>query len=146
DHTDVPQKQPEAIVISEEEIDPAPKSEVHILQWTAEDRIVSVGTGGQATVRLRILHYPAWQVTVNGKLVKTRRTVSYDAILVPIAAGESLIEARFMRTPDRTIGGWISFASLAGIVGLFWPFRTSHSSLNDGQRWGGGRLRPARGK
>jgi hypothetical protein len=125
DHTDVPQKQPEAIVISEEEIDPAPKSNVHILRWTAESRIVSVKTEGKATARLRLLHYPAWQVMVNGKPAETRRTVSYDAILVPIAAGESRIEARLIRTPDRTTGGWISFASFLGLAGIVWPFRRS---------------------
>jgi hypothetical protein len=125
DHTDVPQKQPEAIVISEEEIHPAPKSNVHILRWTAEDRMVWVKTEGKAAVRLRLLHYPAWQVTVNGKLAEARRTVSYDAILVPIAAGESRIEARLIRTRDRTVGGWISFASFLGLAGLAWPFRRS---------------------
>src|SRR5215470_14498946 len=123
DHSDVPQNQPEAKLISEKEIDPAPKSEVRVLRWTAEDRIIDVKTGRPAVIRLRLLHYPAWQVTVNGKHTKTQRTVSYDAILVPVAAGESHIEARFTQTPDRTIGGWISLASSLGLAGLLWPFR-----------------------
>lgn len=123
DHTDIPQKQPEARVISEEESDPAPKSEVRIGRWTAEDRVLEVKTEKPAVVRLRLLHYTAWQVAVNGKPAKTRRTVSYDAILVPVGAGESRIEARFTRTADRTIGGWISIASFLGIASLIWPLR-----------------------
>jgi len=123
DHTDIPQKQLEAKVISEEESDPAPKSEVRVVRWTAEDRIIELRTEKPAVVRLRLLHYPAWQIMVNSKQVKTRRTISYKAILVPVGAGTSRVEARFMRTPDRAIGGWISFASFLGIGALLWPFR-----------------------
>jgi len=125
DHTDIPQKQPEAKVISEEEIDPSPKSEVRVVRWTAEDRVIVVRTDRSAFVRLRLLHYPAWQVSVNDKLVKTGRTPSYSAVLVAVAAGESRIEARFAQTQDRTIGGWISLASFLGIAGLILPFRKS---------------------
>jgi hypothetical protein len=108
DHTDIPQKQPEAKLISEEEIDPAPKSEVRVNKWTAEDRVVIVKAEKPAVIRLRLLHHPAWVVAVNGKTVKTRRTVSYNAILVPVPAGDSWIEAKFTRTTDRTIGDWVS--------------------------------------
>lgn len=124
DRMDIPKDQPQAKLISEMEIDPSPKSELHVIRWTPEDRVVVVKTKRPAVVRLRLLHYPAWVATVNGNPVKTRRTVSYNAILVPISAGESRIEVHFTRTPDRTIGGCISAVSLLGAALLFaWPFK-----------------------
>lgn len=124
DHTDIPQNQPKAMLISEMEIDPSPKSELRVIRWTAEERVVVTKTKGPAVIRLRLLHYPAWTITVNGNPVKTRRTISYNAILVPISAGESRIEAHFVRTPDRAIGGCISVLSLLGAALLFgWPIK-----------------------
>jgi hypothetical protein len=129
DHTDIPKDQPEAKLISEQEIDPAPKPDLRVLRWTAEDHIVVVRTRRPALVGLRLLHHPAWAVSLNGKPAKTSRTNSYDAIVVPVLAGESRIEARFTRTPDRTIGGWISIASLL-LSGLLagWPFRQTKTN------------------
>jgi len=124
DHSDIPKDQPEAKLIGEEEVNQAGKTELHVIRWTAEDRIVVVKTKQPAIVRLRLLHHPAWSVTVDGKPAKTKRTVSYNAILVPIRAGESRIEAHFTRTTDRTIGGWMSAGSFVG-AGLLvaWPFK-----------------------
>jgi len=124
DHSDIPKDQPEAKLIAEGQTDAASKSQLRVIRWTAEDRIVVVRSKQPATVRLRLLHHPAWIVTLNGKPAMTRRTVSYNAILVPIPAGESRIEARFTRTADRTIGGWTSVAALLG-AGLLatWPTR-----------------------
>lgn len=121
DHMEIPKDQPDAKLIFEAERDPAPKSEVRVQRWTAEDRIVVVHTEEAASVRLRLLHHPAWQVTVNGKPGKTGRTEIYNAIVVPINSGESQIEARFTQTPDRKIGGWLSAISVLGAALLAWP-------------------------
>ncbi len=121
DHTDIPQNQPEAKLISPGESDAASKHGLRVICWTAEDRVITARVSQPSVVRLRLLHHPAWQVTLDGKPVKTSRTISYDAILVPVPAGESRIEAHFVRTADRTIGGCVTlFAVLtAGI--LAWP-------------------------
>jgi hypothetical protein len=121
DHMEIPKDQPEAELVFEEENGPSPKGEFHVEHWTAEDRIVVVHTEEAASVRLRLLRYPAWQVTVNGKLAKTGRTETYNAIVVPINSGESRIEARFTQTPDRKIGGWLSAISVLGAALLAWP-------------------------
>ncbi|HLZ13293.1 MAG TPA: 6-pyruvoyl-tetrahydropterin synthase-related protein [Candidatus Acidoferrum sp.] len=122
DRTDVPQTQPEAKGIAEKtDSELAHKPEFQILRWTAEDRIVIVHSAGPARIRLRLLHYPAWLVTVNGAPTSTQRTVSYDAIVVAVPSGESRIEARFTRTVDRTIGGCISVLSALAGAFLMWP-------------------------
>jgi len=122
DHTDVPQQQPEAKAIIEKgESEFAPKPDLQVLRWTAEDRIVVVKSARAANIRLRLLHYPAWLVSINGRPAQTHRTVSYDAVVVAIPAGESRIEAHFKRSADRTVGGCISAVSALAAVLLAWP-------------------------
>jgi hypothetical protein len=121
DHTDVPQKQPETKVIGEKsEPESGQRAEFRILRWTAEERIVTVRLAAPARIRLKLLQYPAWVVSVNGSAAPLHRTVSYDAVVVAVPAGESRIEARFTRTLDRTIGGCISLVSGLGAVMLLW--------------------------
>jgi hypothetical protein len=114
DHSDIPKSQPPAKLIGEG------KSELRVTRWTAEDRVVIAKSGQPAIVRLRLLQYPAWSVTVNGKSAKTERTASYDAILVPIPSGESRIEARFTQTKDRPVGGTISVLSVLAALVIAW--------------------------
>ena len=126
DHTDVPQKQPEAKVMVEKvESALARKPVFRILRWTAEDRIVVVKSAAPATIRLRLLHYPAWLITINGTPSPSHRTVSYDAVVVVVPAGESRIEAHFTRTGDRAIGGAMSLLSSFTILYLLIPRRPS---------------------
>ena len=123
DHTDIPQNQPEAKLVAPAERGTDTKHGVGVIRWTAEDRIVVVRSSQPSNVNLRLLHHPAWQVALDGKLVKTLRTVSYDGIVVPIPAGESRIEARFVRTIDRTIGGGVTLVSLLVAGVLCWPVK-----------------------
>jgi hypothetical protein len=124
DHMDIPQNQPQASLIMDDEADPLPSGDVRIIRWTAEQRIVEARAPHSAVLRLRLLHHPAWAVTLNGQPAQTGRTSSYSAILVYLPAGESRVEARFLRTADRTIGGWLSAVSLLGSgLLLAWPAR-----------------------
>ena len=124
DHTDVPQKQPEASPLVEKgESEFTPKPDLRVLRWTAEDRIVVVKSARGANIRLRLLHYPAWLVSINGRPAQTHRTVSYDAVVVTIPAGESRIEAHFKQSADRTIGGCISAVSVLVAGWLVWPLK-----------------------
>src|SRR5258707_3270605 len=112
DHTDVPQKQPEAKAeIEKGATEVAQKPALRVLKWTAEDRIVAVRSAAPARIRLRLLHYPAWRITLNHQPAPTLRTGSYDAVVLLVPAGESRIEARFTQTADRTIGGCLTAVS-----------------------------------
>lgn len=123
DHTDIPQNQPEAKLMDAIEPEAKAKDTFRVTRWTSEDRVVVAMLSQPGTVRLRLLHHPAWQITVDGKAVKTGRTVSYDAILVPLPRGESRVEAHFTRTTDRTIGAVISLLSSGVGLCLLFPFR-----------------------
>ena len=118
DHTDVPQNQPDAKLIGAAE--GLPTHTIRVIRWTAEDRVVAAKLTQPATVRLKLLQHPAWLVTVDGRPVKTGRTISYNAILVALPAGESRIEAHFTRTLDRTVGGCVSLLALAFAGFLGW--------------------------
>jgi hypothetical protein len=59
-------------------------------------------------VALRLLNYPAWQVTVNGSRIQPQHAEDTGQMIVAIPAGESQVTVRFARTPDRTVGTTLS--------------------------------------
>ena len=73
----------------------------------------------RARVAVRLLNYPAWQVTVNGRAVVPERPDDVDQMIIPIPPGKSEIEVRFAETPDRTAGMALSLSSLLVVIGLW---------------------------
>jgi len=66
--------------------------------WRTDNHKVFVQSSEPALVALRLLNYPAWQVTVNGKTVAPEKPDDLDQMLVPIEAGKSEIQVR-LRAP-----------------------------------------------
>jgi len=87
-------------------------ADVTVQHWTAERKEVRITTRGPSVLKLRLLNYPAWRVKVNGAVAVPEQTGETAQISVPLTAGSSHVEARFIRTPDRTIGAVISGASV----------------------------------
>jgi len=81
---------------------------------------VTVRTKDAFALGLRLLNYPAWEVRVNGAVVKPLSGEDYNQMLVEVRPGESHIVVRFRRTWDRTLGGVLSLCS--ALVGL-WLFK-----------------------
>jgi hypothetical protein len=92
-------------------------------EWRPESRRLTVATDKPGQVVLRMVSYPAWRVEVNGRVVETTARARTGEIVVPLAAGRSDIQARFTRTPDRTVGGVISLVGLLLLMGLVVGFR-----------------------
>jgi hypothetical protein len=65
---------------------------------------------------VRLFRYPAWRVEVNGRVVETAARAETGQMLVSVSAGMNRVEIQFVRTWDRTVGGWISLLTLAGVV------------------------------
>ena len=102
---------------------------VKVEKWDAEHRAVRVVARAPGRVMLRLLDYPAWKITANGKLVKAQHPQESEQMIVAVSAGETELQINFTRTSDRTAGGWISVASLAASIGLLiWKRRTPHSA------------------
>jgi hypothetical protein len=112
DHTNLPTKSPEAMVMDTDSI-PGPNSRptFHVDRWSPEDKEVSVSAREGFFLGLRLLNYPAWRTEVNGVAVKPRGGEDYSQLIVPVPAGESHVRVRFVRTWDRTLAGGISLVT-----------------------------------
>ena len=64
------------------------------------------------------LPYPAWKVSVNGQPVQPSVREGSGQLLISAHAGMNDVKIRFVRTWDRTVGGWLSVFALVLVV--FW--------------------------
>ena len=123
-------------------------ADVTVQHWTAERKEMRITTRESAVLKLRLLDYPAWRVTVNEAVVVPEQTGETAQITVPLSAGSSHVVVRFIRTPDRTIGALLSAASVLIALLLFTSGagqRNRHHTSGDPQ-WDAGHPGPARYK
>ena len=114
DHLDLPANAPPVRVLTEASGGkPVKDALVQILKWKTQRMELEVSTKDRASVAVRLLNYPAWQIEVNGKRTNPERMDDINQMVIPVEPGISLIRIRFMRTPDRVIGNLVSgFSSL----------------------------------
>jgi hypothetical protein len=121
DHMEIPSNAPLVKVLTEASAGEVVKdAEVKILNWSTEKKKIQIHTDEKASVAVRVLNYPAWRIEVNGKPTIPERTDDIDQMVIPIEAGNSLIEIQFARTPDRIIGNAVSGVSLGICVIVFY--------------------------
>ncbi|HZD49510.1 MAG TPA: hypothetical protein VE178_12280, partial [Silvibacterium sp.] len=99
-------------------------SEVQIRRWDAEWMSATIRSGGRsgaAFAVLRVMDYPAWQVTVNGDRVETRPKRDDGLMTVPLAVGMSNIDVRYAATPDVLVGRVLSLLAAVLWIGLAAP-------------------------
>jgi len=85
---------------------------VEVREWGAASKQITVRTDRPQLLTLRLFNYPAWEVTVNGERVEAKTTDVTGQMRIAVSPGSDDIRIHFGRTPDRTIGGWISLLSL----------------------------------
>jgi len=119
DRTELPRKRLRAWLVSAETHADG-KEDVQIVAdvWTAEQRILRVNAKRPGRLAIRLLDYPAWRATVDGKPAAIERAPRTAQMMVEVPAGESRIELRFTRTWDRALGGSISALAASGTLGL----------------------------
>ena len=128
DHLDLPPNAPLAKALSDTSPPiPAQNVDLRIMTWGTGYKEIQVNSREAAHIALRVVNYPAWHVSVNGEKVKPERLDDINQMVVPVAAGNSLIEARFTRTPDRTAGDLLTSLSLA-IVAILIVLRNGESA------------------
>jgi hypothetical protein len=93
---------------------------------TPESRMFTAEMSAPDQLALRLFQYPAWRVEVNGHVVDTSGAEGTGQMLVPVAAGLNRVEISFVRTWDRTLGGWISV--IAADLGWRWMDSASSSA------------------
>jgi len=124
DHLDLPKHAPLVKILPGEAKDSPAKplsAKIQIETWEANNHKVFVESSAPARVALRLLNYPAWQVTVNSKPVTPEKPDDADQMLVPIEAGKSEIQVRFAHTNDQQEGIALSLFSLLLAAGLLAP-------------------------
>jgi len=119
DHTNLPEKSPRVQILPADDSEAsAPKAEIHVERWTAEEKAVQVIAREPLRAGLRLLDYPAWRVEVNGKAVTPQHAETDGEIILPLSPGTERITARLVRTPDRTLGSAISLLSVLTLLAL----------------------------
>jgi len=121
DHLELPKHAPLAAIFPESSKNARgkpPNAKIQIEIWRTDNHKVFVESSAPARVALRLLSYPTWQVTVNGKTVKPEKPDDLGQMLVPIEAGRSEIQVRFVRTMDQAVGNVLSLFSLLLAAGL----------------------------
>ena len=101
-----------------------------IIRWDAEDRRFIVHTSAPEVLTVHLFDYPAWKTTVNGAPVSTRKSDVTGLLLVPVAAGQSEVQIRFIRTGDRLLGGIVSLLALLVAIVIWIKTRTHRISTN----------------
>jgi len=89
---------------------------IDVQRWEAESKSFTAEMSAADVLSLRLFRYPAWTVWVNGREVEASAREGTGLMLVPVAAGLNRVELRFVRTWDRTAGGWISLLTAACVV------------------------------
>ena len=121
DHMDLPKGAPLAAIFPGEATDsPAalPGAKIQVERWDTTNHKISVDSSAPARVALRLLNYPTWYVTVNGKRIAPEKPDDLDQMLVPIPAGKSEIQVLYVRTGDQTAGIALSIFSLLISAGM----------------------------
>jgi hypothetical protein len=121
DHLDLPPSAPLAKALSTDQAEgSAPPADVLTLDWSPEHKVVRVSSSSPARIALRLLNYPAWRVTVNGKTVAPERMDDVNQMVVPVEAGTSEVTVDFVRTWDRKLGNATTAVSALVAALLLW--------------------------
>ncbi|MFZ0954610.1 MAG: 6-pyruvoyl-tetrahydropterin synthase-related protein [Candidatus Sulfotelmatobacter sp.] len=97
---------------------------IHVSRWTPEFKLFTAETSSPDNLALRLFNYPAWRVTVNGRQVQPGTRESTGQMLVPVEVGANQVQISFVRTWDRTAGGWISLLAVI-LAFVLWKLPSS---------------------
>ena len=119
DHSDLPVRAPLVKILPErKDGGGVPEAQAHVVEWKTEKKEIRVDAKEEARVALRLLNYPAWRVEVNGRAVAPERMDDFNAMVIPVERGNSVIRVCFARTVDRKVGIWVSVIAVMVVVGL----------------------------
>ena len=98
---------------------PASEMRISIDPSTAEKKDIMVETDEPATLALRLLNYPGWEVELDGARIEPGSHLKTARMLIPVPAGRHRVVVRFCVTSDRTTGAAISGFSAILWIGCF---------------------------
>ena len=92
--------------------------EVHVTEWSMKQKEFQVDAGVPIEARLRILYYPYWKATSEGKQLTTT-PASDGALLVSIPQTTTQVKVNFVEPVSSYVAGALSILGLMAIVVLF---------------------------
>ena len=95
-----------------------PPAAVEVERWRPLDRVVHVESAGRCAVRLRLLRYPWWRVTVDGRPATVLEEGAAVAVAVP--AGAHRVTVRWGGNPLSAVGLAVSGAVVLAL--LWWRY------------------------
>ncbi|HEV2469562.1 MAG TPA: 6-pyruvoyl-tetrahydropterin synthase-related protein [Candidatus Sulfotelmatobacter sp.] len=102
-------------------VDGPARAAIRVQQWNAESKTFTAEMSAPDQLALRLFPYPAWKTEVNGNVVQTGTRPGTGQMLVPVEAGMNRVQITFVRTWDRSAGGWVSVITALGLIG--WTVR-----------------------
>jgi hypothetical protein len=88
---------------------------IRVSRWGAESKMFTAEMSAADQLALRLFRYPAWQAEVNGRVVQTAGSDT-GQLLIPVEAGMNRVQIVFIRTWDRSAGGWISLLTVMSMI------------------------------
>ncbi len=95
---------------------PVADARVTHLHNTSYRKQLTVESSTPVELELRLMNYPAWRVQVNGNPVVAHSAEPTGRMVIALPTGESNVDVRFTRTPDRWVGDGISLAAVLALV------------------------------
>ncbi len=106
------------------------RANIRMLDWSVQSKRFTAEVDRPEKLRLRLFNYPAWRVEVNGVPIDAKSQPRTGEILVPLDTGISEVRVRFVRTPDRTLGGAVSIVTALLVGAWMWNRYRSKTAIN----------------
>ena len=90
--------------------------QIHVDLWSPERKVFSVESPCALLLGIKLLTYPAWQAKLNGKIVAVETKPETGQMLLPVPAGFTRAEIKFVRTWDRTVGMAVSLTTILALI------------------------------
>jgi len=104
---------------------------VRTTEWGAKAKRFSIEATAPRSLTVRLLNYPAWNVTVNGKPVQTETSDVTGLMVIPVVSGKNDVQIRFGRTLDQSAGAALSVISVI-VFGVTWIGTRPHKPSRTG--------------
>jgi hypothetical protein len=111
---------------SSSETAPAAQVKFRIQRWTAIQRSFSAQASAPATLGLRLVNYPGWQVQIDGTSGRALAAPETAQMLVALPGGVHEVNVKFRSTWDRTAGVLISVIFAIALLVFVLVHRMSH--------------------
>ena len=101
---------------------------VGVASWQPEEKQINVAASQPAFVVLKLMDYPAWNVSLNGRPVVGRLEREDGLMVVAVPAGSSRIRVQWKTTSDVLLGREVSAGALLILV-VVWRRQERHAQL-----------------